>query len=110
MRRKDSLNVLTQLEPQRVALVRRERPYRIPKGFIRWEILSGIVAMGLRQWEARNPKDQATWLNCARTALWFVQNAPIYCLSTNLLRCFEKTEVEEHPERVHLTFAVSRIT
>jgi len=35
-------------------------------------------------------------LNASRTSLWFVQDAPIYCLNTELLRAFEQSDVEQN--------------
>jgi len=78
-------------------LVRSDRPYQFPKGYMRWETLSAIVTISLLSMtstkEQLHQQDPATQFNSYRTALWFVQDAPIYCLSTQLLRAFEETDV-----------------
>lgn len=47
-------------------LVRQHRPYRIPKPYLRWEILSALVAASIAMRDDRS-LDWATFLNANRT-------------------------------------------
>lgn len=82
---------------QHLDLVRTSRLYRFPKGYIDWRSLSGVVAFCLANYQKPAP-DLASKLNAYRTALWFVQDAPVYCVSTKLLRAFEESDVEQKSE------------
>jgi hypothetical protein len=76
-------------------LVRKVRPYEIPKNYMRWEYLSAIIAISLRAYTNTQGVDRATHLCLVRTALWFVQDAPIFCMSSAILRAFEQTDIHE---------------
>ena len=76
-------------------LVRTHRPYKTPKGFMDWRALSAIVALCLDMYSDQS-QDLASRLNASRTALWFVQDAPMYCLNKELLRAFEQSDVEQN--------------
>lgn len=91
--------LLEQKEDPLMLMVRQVKPYHIPKGYMRWENLSAIVALSLACMKANKApsNDLASWLNVARTALWFVQDAPLYCLSNQLLRSFDESDVHESP-------------
>lgn len=85
--------------PKLVDLVRRERPYRIPRGYMPWNTMSALLAASIISWKNwQQLRDKAAMLNVARLSLWFVQDAPIYCLSKDLLRAFEETDVLNSPE------------
>ena len=82
------------------ALVRRERPYKLPRGYLRWEVLSAIVGGNVAAFCNKNvtvqlSRDQASTLNMYRTVLWFVQDAPLYCISKEMLREFQETDILE---------------
>lgn len=76
-------------------VVRRDRPYKIPKGFLSWEKFSTIIAFSTYQFVngTWNKQDLASQLNSFTTALWYAKNAPIYLLSTSLLREFQETDI-----------------
>jgi len=79
-------------------LVRRERPYRIPKGYLSWTRLSAIVAGMLDMLQTRPQNiDQASLLNLHRTALWFLKDAPLYCVRIELLRELQQTDLDVKP-------------
>ena len=82
--------------PELLSLVRQVRPYRIPKQFMAWDVLSLHVAVSTYIFQVRpSGIDRATALHSSRMALWLVQNAPIYCIETSLLRAFERSDVLE---------------
>lgn len=89
--------LLHQRQDPVLQIVRRERPYRIPKGYMHWDTLSAIVAISLASLDPSQPQpsDLASLLNINRLGLWFVQGAPLYCISTPLLRAFEQTDIHE---------------
>lgn len=75
----------------------RSRPYQMPKGYISWQRLSAIIAinMGLVR-EGRETwiqHDIATNVTAFKIAQWFLQDAPLYCLSVELLRAFEQADL-----------------
>jgi hypothetical protein len=75
----------------------RARPYKLPKGYITWPHLSAIVAMYLAVVKAgighRFQEDIPTEIAALRMTQWFLQDAPLYCLSTDLLRAFENADL-----------------
>lgn len=83
---KQVAEMLAQIQDPHFELVKRERPYKIPKGYIRWELICAAVAMGLRELAGKNlhNADTASRLNHYRSALWFVQDAPVYSISIEL--------------------------
>ena len=79
-------------QPELVETVR-ARPYKMPKGYITWAHLSALVAMYLAVVKAgighRSQDNISTEIAGLRMTQWFLQDAPLYCLSTDLLRAFE---------------------
>lgn len=80
----------------RIELVRRERPYQIPKGYLPWRVMAALVgvALGVAGKEDVQIEDPASFFNAMRSSLWFLSNSPIYCLSKDLLRAFERTDFD----------------
>lgn len=93
-RRKDVTKTFLEKHPERVRLILDERPYKIPKNFLSMTEIAAITALMIESCGDRRC-DQASLLNAWRTALWFVQDAPIYLLSTSLLRAFEVSDVHD---------------
>lgn len=93
---REAVDMIENRYPEVVDLVRAERPYKIPRGFLPWPTLSALIAAGLVNYRDRY-RDVASQLHFIRSALWFVQAAPIYCVSNDLLRAFEQTDILEQP-------------
>jgi hypothetical protein len=85
-------------------LVRRERPYRIPSAYMEWRYISAIVAAALIAMDSEilAKRDLATFLHSHRMALWFIKQAPIYCLSESIIDAFDGTDIECKPETLKL--------
>ena len=83
-------------QPELVEVVR-ARPYKMPKGYIGWHHLSALVAMYMAVVRAgighRPQEDIATEIAALRMTQWFIQDAPVYCLSIDLLRAFENADL-----------------
>ena len=83
-------------QPELVGTVR-ARPYQMPRGYIPWSHLSALVAMYLAVVKAgighRSQDEIATEVAALRMTQWFLQDAPLYCLSTDLLRAFENADL-----------------
>ena len=83
-------------QPELVETVR-ARPYKMPRGYITWAHLSALVAMYLAVVKAgighRSQDDISTEIVGLRMTQWFLQDAPLYCLSTDLLRAFESADL-----------------
>ncbi|PZO42582.1 MAG: hypothetical protein DCF15_22825 [Phormidesmis priestleyi] len=73
----------------------RSRQYKMPKGYIAWHHLSALVAMYLAVVKAGigHREDIATEIAALRMTQWFLKDAPIYCLSIDLLRAVENAEL-----------------
>lgn len=88
--------VIEEAQPELVAIVR-SRPYLMPKGYISWQQLSTIVAVQMALIKegpgimAR--QDLATAITAFKLTQWFLQDAPLYCLSLDLLRAFEQADL-----------------
>lgn len=80
-----------------IELIRTHRPYRTPKGYIKWDILSAILACCIENRD-HPALDHASRLNSYKCALWFVQDAPVYALSPGLLQAFLDSDVLEQRE------------
>lgn len=92
MKLKEIARILEEIQLPLLTLIRKERPYRTPKGFIKWEVLSAILACCIANRD--DPRiDRASRLNSYKCALWFVQDAPIYALSPSLLQAFLDSDV-----------------
>lgn len=95
MKLKDIAKVLETSEIQPfVNLIRKERPYRTPKGYIKWEVLSTILALCIESREDSR-LDKASRLNSYKCALWLVQDAPVYALSPGIIQAFQDSDVLE---------------
>ena len=88
--------LIEETQPELVETVR-ARPYKMPKGYITWAHLSALVAMYLAVVKAgighRSQDDIPTEIAALRMTQWFLQDAPLYCLSTDLLRAFENADL-----------------
>lgn len=75
----------------------RARRYKMPRGYISWRQLSAMVAMYLAVVKAgighRTQDALPTEIIALRMTQWFLQDAPIYCLSVDLLRAFENADL-----------------
>ncbi|ASC70292.1 hypothetical protein XM38_012290 [Halomicronema hongdechloris C2206] len=73
------------------AAIKQCRPYRIPKGFARWDELCTAMAVLINAVEG---VDRATLLHGHRCGLWLSQNAPLYLVRTAVLRACEHTDID----------------
>jgi hypothetical protein len=81
-----------------VANIREDVNYRMPSGYITWQVLSQIIAIGLSTCELSYAKtDISAFLHSYRIALWFAQNAPMYCLTRELIKAFDQTDALHKP-------------
>ncbi|PSB49760.1 hypothetical protein C7B67_16420 [filamentous cyanobacterium Phorm 6] len=75
-----------------IEAVRGDRTYKMPTGYISWGKLSNIVAVSLYHCCNAEDVDSMGFTNSYRTALWFAQESPIYCLTSSLGESFDKTD------------------
>ncbi|MBD2385994.1 hypothetical protein [Cylindrospermum sp. FACHB-282] len=88
-------------KPQRQLLkqIRTDRNYQIPKGYITWHELSAIAGIALSTCQLEYAKtDLSAFLHSHRMALWFCQDAPLYCISQELFQAFDNTDALHKPE------------
>lgn len=88
--------LIEEAQPDLIETVR-ARPYKMPKGYITWQNLSALVAMYLAVVKSsigrQSQSDIPTEIAALRMTQWFLQDAPLYCLSTDLLRAFENADL-----------------
>lgn len=70
----------------------RSLAYRMPKGFSPWRTIGGIGAAMIAAKGA--DIDAGTRLNISAWEYWASAQLPLYCISNNLLRDFEQTDVD----------------
>lgn len=88
-RRKKITRFWTEHNPNKVEFIFKERPYKIPKGYLHFKEIAAITGLMIDAC-GESGHDQASTLNAWRTALWFIQDAPLYLLSTPLLRALQQ--------------------
>lgn len=83
------------LIPVRLEQFLKDRPYKIPKGYIAWDRLAPCLALIIESYvnETLQPRDDASILNAARTALWYEKDAPVYLLTKDLYYDFSNSYV-----------------
>lgn len=97
----ETCKLLESQKSEDLKLVRSIYPYKFPTGYIKWSILSAVVASGIIGNRNRNVharRDLAGSLNCHKLALWFTQHAPVYCLRENLLESLLNTDITDSAE------------
>lgn len=88
------VKMIRQKFPHLVEMVAEVLPYRMPKGYMRWDWMSAFIALNLSLYEnGGGQQDLPTRLMANRMALWFLQKAPVYCVSLELLRAFERADL-----------------
>jgi hypothetical protein len=88
---KSTVRLIEQIHPREVDQYRRDRPFRLPKQYPKWETLSAIAVAStlipLNQYADQNSRtNQALWKQ------WKNDHGPLYCLSRELLRLFQATD------------------
>jgi hypothetical protein len=87
----DMIRYFEETYPEKVALVRQERPYKIPRGFIQWDRLSAVVGAYLPVPD-RALGTVKSHLEYSLT-LWFLRSAPMYALRGDLFKAFDHSDV-----------------
>jgi hypothetical protein len=76
--------------------LRKSRPYKIPKSHPSWDLLSAIAYASV----SGDMGDDGTRLHSGLWRVWIASQAPIYCLSNELLRRFQQTDTADLPKLV----------
>lgn len=78
--------------------IRGDRTYKMPPNYIKWHILSGIISVALSSCTVEYLRvDLSAFIHSYRTALWFIKDAPIYCLTQQLIIAFDQTDALAKP-------------
>jgi hypothetical protein len=93
--RANSLNLVEKLEPELLVKIRADRTYRMPPNYINWKILSALTALSLTTCD-RLP-DVSAFIHSYRVGQWWCQDAPIYCLSQEIVEAFDRTDALHKP-------------
>ncbi|MBD2499882.1 hypothetical protein [Anabaena azotica] len=97
--RAETLKLFEKYNKQLLKEIRTERDYQIPKGYISWQQLSAITGLALSTCEVDYVKvDISAFYHSYRLALWFAQDAPLYCLSNSLFEALDNTNALDKPE------------
>jgi len=80
--------------------INKAMPYKFPNNYIEWENLSRLAASQLVAYndpilmrKCASENDRAGYFNIHTYCLWAVQQAPIYCISREVLEAITNTEV-----------------
>ncbi|MBD2629664.1 hypothetical protein [Trichormus variabilis] len=97
--RTNSLKIFEKINRKLLKQIRADRNYQTPKGYISWDELSGIVGVALSTCDIKLASaDFSAFLHSHRMSLWFVQDAPLYCITPELFQAFDNTDVLNKPE------------
>jgi len=97
MNRNKTLGMFEKINKDLVANIREDVNYRMPSEYISWEVLSQIIAIGLSCELSYATTDISAFFHSYRIALWFAQNAPMYCLTRELIEAFDQTDALHKP-------------
>jgi len=98
MNRNKTLLMFEKINKELLADIRKEMNYRMPSGYISWQVLSQIIAIGLSTCDLEYAKvDISAFFQSYRIALWFAQRAPMYCLTHELIEAFDQTDALHKP-------------
>lgn len=98
LNRNRTLKAFEQVNKDLLKSIRADRTYKMPANYINWQILSGITAIAISTCEPDYAKiDVSAFIHSYRTALWFAQDAPIYCLTPELIEAFDRTDALHKP-------------
>ncbi|MEG4518847.1 hypothetical protein [Microcoleus sp. AT9b-C5] len=98
MNRNKMLKRFEKINKDLLADIREETSYRMPSGYISWQVLSQIIAIGLATCDLEYAKvDVSAFIHSYRIALWFAHKAPIYCLTHELIEAFDQTDALHKP-------------
>jgi len=96
--RNRSLKIIEAVDKALIRKIRDERTYKMPPNYINWHTLSGIVSVALSSCSAEYAKvDVSAFIHSYRTALWFIKDAPLYCLTEQLIESFDQTDALYKP-------------
>ena len=98
LNRNKTLKAFEKVNKDLLKQIRVDRDYKMPPNYINWQILSGIAALALSTCEPDYARaDVSAFVHSYRTALWFAQNAPIYCLTPEIIEAFDQTDALHKP-------------
>ncbi len=98
LNRNKTLKAFEKVNKDLLAKIRNDRTYKMPPNYINWDILSGIIAIAISTCSSDYAKiDVSAFIHSYRTALWFAQNAPIYCLTPEIIEAFDRTDALHKP-------------
>lgn len=92
--RSEMLKIFENVAPEQLEalkLIKRNFPYRTPKGYMRWDEMARLLAFA--QTTDPEGQDMASKICLAILKFWLSKNAPLYCISNELLRAFQETSV-----------------
>lgn len=89
--RKRTLELIEKLNKSLLVKIRADRTYKMPKKYIEWETISALVSISLSKYN--DGGDKSTYIHNAKLALWFVKDAPLYCLTSEIVEAFDRTDV-----------------
>ena len=85
--RKCTLELFEKLNKSLLVKIRADRSYKMPRKYINWETISALVSVALSKYH--DGGDKSTYIHNAKLSLWFVQDAPIYCLTSEIVEAFD---------------------
>jgi len=96
--RSKTFDIIADCKKELIQKIRADRTYKMPKNYITWETLSIISAICLETSNLEYARVAiSTFIHSHRFALWFCHNAPLYCLTPELLEALDHTDSLHKP-------------
>lgn len=97
--RANTLKIISKRERQLIKAISDRCTYKLPKNYIGWEELEAMIALALTTCDEAIAKiDYAAFLHSHRMALWFIKDAPLYCLTPEFFDVLDNTDVLNRAE------------
>lgn len=85
-----------QVFPAEIEKFRSSFPYRLPKGYPTWDLLTA-AALTICKNSGQEANDRSVILSSEMWLRWLETQSPLYCISKELLREFENTDTRDLP-------------
>ena len=81
------------LVQQETETVRKQLPYKIPRGYKPWGAIAAEVGVAIATLATKFPKTPGDYFYSMLLGLWLATRSPIYAIKRDLLRAFELSDV-----------------
>lgn len=76
-----------------IGLIRATRPYKIPKGYMEWRWISGVLGIGAYMVREKIYPDLVGSRFAVISRIWYDNKSPVYCIDRDLFKELQQTEI-----------------